>query len=224
MIKDIDRLNERAGLFILSASASDKNAFESDKYSHGYLTYALLKAVKEQSDILVGGKYLNISRWFNTAGEMVSDLAKEENKDQKTKIYSVIDFNIGIVDDSVTAHIKLSEEKPLFTGSEFQNIDTAADGDDLRLRISIDQALKEISTTGKDGKIVYNQATASPDAYKLSGKYEVKGNNVNVKFTIKKGNDLKDKFEENGTKDKPKALADSIVARVAKWIEANKNK
>ena len=39
-IKEIDKLNERSGLFILSASASNESAFESDKLS--WVSYILI--------------------------------------------------------------------------------------------------------------------------------------------------------------------------------------
>ena len=139
MIKEIDKLNERSGLFILSASASNKLAFESDKYSHGYLTYSLLKTIKQQPDILEDGKNLNISRWFNAAGKSVSDIAKEENNDQKTQIFSVVDFNIGEVDSSVISNIRLQGEKPLFTASSFQNADSAVFDDDIGLTRSVNE-------------------------------------------------------------------------------------
>ncbi|MEO7983000.1 MAG: caspase family protein, partial [Bacteroidota bacterium] len=64
-IKAIDKLNEKSGLFILSASASNQSAYEMGRYSQGLLTYSLLKAIKQQPDILEDGKYLNVSSWFN---------------------------------------------------------------------------------------------------------------------------------------------------------------
>lgn len=223
-IKAIDKLNEKSGLFILSAAGSDQQAWEDEKVAHGYLTYSLLKAIKLQPDILEDDSLLNVSRWLNAASKTVAELANAINEKMRTQIVSTTDFFIGVVDNAVMANIKLSEEKIIFAGSNFQNADTAVDGDDLGLRKTIDQSLKEISTKGGDGKIVYNMAATSPDAYTLSGKYEVKGNKVNVKVSIKRSGDgdTKYKFEETGTKDKLKELADTIVAKVTEWVTANK--
>lgn len=76
-LKAIDKLNEKSGLFILSASASNQSAYEMGRYSQGLLTYSLLKAIKQQPDILEDGKYLNIGRWFNAAEKTVSEISKE---------------------------------------------------------------------------------------------------------------------------------------------------
>ena len=224
MIKEIDKLNERSGLFILSASASNKLAFESDKYSHGYLTYSLLKAIKQQPDILEDGKNLNISRWFNAAGRSVSDIAKEENNDQKTQIFSVIDFNIGEVDSSVISNIRLQGEKPLFTASSFQNADTAAYGDDLGLTRSVNETLREISTKGKESKIVFAMSYPGSDAYSMEGSYKLKDGELNIKIRIKRGKEEICKFEEKGMaqKEKLKELADKIIARAVECVDTKK--
>lgn len=47
------------------------------KYNQGALTYSLLKAIKEEPDILEDRKYLNISRWFNAAEKTVGELSRE---------------------------------------------------------------------------------------------------------------------------------------------------
>ncbi|HMK27270.1 MAG TPA: caspase family protein [Chitinophagaceae bacterium] len=224
MIKEIDKLNERSGLFILSASASNKLAFESDKYSHGYLTYSLLKTIKQQPDILEDGKNLNISRWFNAAGRSVSDIAKEENNDQKTQIFSVVDFNIGEVDSAVISNIRLQGEKPLFTASSFQNADTAAYGDDLGLTRSVNETLREISTKGKESKIVFAMSYPGSDAYSMEGSYKLKDDELNIKIRIKRGKEEICKFEEKGMadKEKMKELADRIIKRAVDCVEAKK--
>lgn len=222
MIKDIDKLNERSGLFILSASASNKSAFESDKYSHGYLTYSLLKAIKQQPDILEDGKNLNISRWFNAAGKSVSDLAKEENNDQKTQIFSVIDFNIGEVDSSVISNIRLEGEKPMFIASSFQNADSAAYGDDLGLTKSVNEALRAISGKGKESKIVFAMSSPAGDTYSLSGSYKLKDNELKIEIRIKKGKDKLCEFEEKGATNNLKELADSIIKKAVDCVVANK--
>jgi WD40 repeat protein/uncharacterized caspase-like protein len=222
MIKDIDMLNERSGLFILSASASNKLAFESDKYSHGYLTYCLLKAIKQQPDILEDGKNLNISRWFNAAGKSVSDIAKEEGNDQKTQIFSVIDFNIGVVDSSVISNIRLEGEKPMFTASNFQNSDTVVKGDDLGLTKSVNEALQAVSAKGKESKIVFAMSSPAGDTYSLNGSYKLKDNELKIEIRIKRGKDKICEFEEKGAVDKLKELADNIIKKAVDCVTENK--
>lgn len=217
MIKDIDRLNERSGLFVLSASASTKSAFESDKYEHGYLTYSLLKAIKRQPDILEEGKNLNISRWFNAAGKTVRALASEENSDQKTQIFSVTDFNIGEVDSLVKSHISLKGEKPIFTSSSFQSADSIFDSitgrDSLGLTRLVNNVLQGVSEKGKEGKIVFTPASADNDTYSLEGTYKLKDGELKIKARLKKGGKEICELEETGSadKEKRKELADRII-------------
>ncbi len=221
-IKAIDKLNEQSGLFILSASASNQSAYEMGRYAQGLLTYSLLKAIKQQPDILSQGKYLDVSKWFNAVKEAVADLAKESGARQEPQIVSNTNFNIGLVDEEVMAKIILPQEKPLFTASNFQNSDEAADGDNLDLSKLINLQLNEISSRGTDNKIVYVTATNSPDAFTLGGRYDVRGNEVVVRISIKKNNEIKHRFEEKGTKDMLKELAISLVTKAADWALANK--
>ena len=45
-IKAIEKLNEKSGMFILAASASDQKAYEIGKYNQGAFTYSLIKSNK----------------------------------------------------------------------------------------------------------------------------------------------------------------------------------
>jgi len=216
-IKAIDKLNEKSGLFILSASASNQNAYEMGRYSQGLLTYSLLKAIKQQPDILDDGKYLNISRWFNAVEKTVSDLSKESGARQEPQIVTNTNFNIGIVDDEVMAKIVLPMEKPLFTACNFQNNDEAIGDDDLELSKMINLQLNEIAARGTDSKIVYVTATNSPEAFALTGRYEVKENSLTVKVNVKQNKEIKYRFELRGTKDKLKELAAAISQKAATW-------
>ncbi len=220
-IKAIDKLNEKSGLFILSASSSNQSAYEMGRYAQGLLTYSLLKAIKQQPDILEAGKYLDVSRWFSAAEKTVSELAKESGARQEPQIVSNTNFNIGIVDAEVMAKIILPTEKPLFAASNFQNSEEAADGDNLEISKFINLQLNEIASRGVECKIVYVTATNSPDAYSLNGRYDVKGNDVTIRVSIKKSNETKYRFEEKGTKDELKELASVIVTKSAAWAAAN---
>ena len=219
LVKAIDKLNEKSGLFILSASASDQSAYEMGRYSQGLLTYSLLKAIKEQPDILEDGKYLNVSRWFNAAEKTVNELAKETGARQQPQIVSTTNFNIGIVDEEVMAKIVLPQEKPLFAASNFQNSDEAVADDDLELSKMVNLQLSDLATRGSDSKIVYVTATNSPDAWSLSGRYTVKGNSITAQVNVKQSKAIKHRFEINGTMDKLKELATAITEKAAEMVK-----
>jgi len=218
-IKAIDKLNEKSGLFILSASASNQSAYEMGRYSQGLLTYSLLKAIKQQPDILEEGKYLNVSRWFNAAEKTVSELAKETGARQEPQVVTNTNFNIGLVDNEVMAKIILPSEKPLFAASNFQNSDEAIADDDLEISKTINLQLSDLAARGTESKIVYVTATNSPDAYSLSGRYTVKGNTITMTVNLKQSKVIKLKFEISGTKDKLNELAAAVVEKAAGMVK-----
>ncbi len=221
-IKAIDKLNEKSGLYILSASASNQSAYEMSRYAQGLLTYSLLRAIKQQPDILEDGKYLSVSRWFNEAEKTVTDLSKENGARQEPQVVTNANFNIGIVDNEVIAGINLPGEKPLFASSNFQNNDEAISDDDLELAKYINQQLNEIASRGIDGSISFVNQTNAPDSWSLAGRYEVKANSISVKVNIKQGKVVKYRFEVTGNKNNIKELAQKIVEQATEWILKNK--
>ncbi len=221
-IKAIDKLNEKSGLFILAASASNQSAYEMGRYSQGLLTYSLLKAIKQQPDILEDNKYLNVSRWFNAAEKTVSDMVRETGNRQEPQIVSAGNFNIGVVDQEVMAGIKLADEKPLFTASNLQNNDPDVAADDLHLNSLLDNELNDISARGENNGITYIPGSTSPDAYSLGGRYILNGDVLTVKVNIRQNDVTKYKFELSGTKSEIKALAEKLVNRATDWIVKSK--
>jgi WD40 repeat protein len=219
-IKAIDKLNEKSGLFILAASASNQSAYEMGRYSQGLLTYSLLKAIKQQPDILEDNKYLNVSRWFNVAEKTVSDMVRETGNRQEPQIVSAGNFNIGLVDQEVIASIKLADEKPLFTACNFQN--SALDDDNIELSGLVNQSMSEMSARSADSQISYSTASNSPDAWSLSGRYELSGDDIIVKINIKQNKEIKNKMEVKGKKTDLKALATVVVSQATDWILKHK--
>ena len=218
-IKAIDKLNEKSGLFILSASASNKSAYEMGRYSQGLLTYSLLKAIKQDPEILEDGKYLNVSRWFNAAEKTVTELSKDNGARQEPQIITSNNINIGLVDDEVIAKIILPSEKPLFASSNFQNADENIADDDLEISKLINLQLNDLATRGSDSNIVYITSTNSPDAYSLSGRYSITGNEIVMTVNIKQKKVIRNKFEIKGAKDKLNELANAVVERASELVK-----
>jgi hypothetical protein len=218
-VKAIDKLNEKSGLFILSASASNQSAYEMGRYSQGLLTYSLLKAIKQQPDILEDGKYLNVSSWFNAAEKTVSEISKENGARQEPQIVTNTNFNIGLVDQEVISKIILPAEKPLFAASNFQNSDESIADDDLDFSKMINLQLNDIASRGADSRIVYVTATNSPDAYSLSGRYTINDNAITVTVNIKQNKMIRLKFEVSGTKDKLGELAATVADKAAGLVK-----
>ena len=216
-MKAIERLNERSGMFVISAAASNQKAYEMGQYSQGLLTYALLNAIKTQPDILDSKMYLNINRWFNTAGQTVSELGLEMGvRQQPQVVQTATGFNIGVVDADVLAKIVLPQQKPLFCSSSFQNQDAVIASDDLDMNAQLNKELSALSS-GSNASITFAEYATSADSYSLTGRYEVKGNAIKVTIDIRRGKASLNRFEESGTKDNLKFLAIAITTRAIDW-------
>jgi len=219
--KAIEKLNEKSGMFILSASASDQKAYEIGKYNQGALTYSLLKAIKEQPDILEDRQFLNISRWFSAAEKTVGELARETGTRQQPQVVSTSNFNIGVVDDDVRNKIVLPFEKFLFTRSEFRNTELRTDN--LKLRSLIDKELSGLSDDNSDAPLLFNPEYEGANVYSLSCDYTVAGNDVIVSAVLIKGGvEIKTKFEVKGKADNLTHLSGSIISEIKDWLSKNK--
>jgi uncharacterized caspase-like protein/WD40 repeat protein len=216
-IKAVEKLNERSGMFILSAAASNQFAYELGKYSQGVLTYSLLKAIKEQPDILDDGKYLNVDKWFAAAEKTVTDIVSQTGNRQNPQKFGSGGFNVGLIDKDVMAGIVLPNEKPLFTSSNFQNNDEAVAYDDLELSKQVNQQLNEVSVRGIAGKVSFVTASNSPDAYTLGGRYDIKGEDVSVRVNIIHNKKIVHRFEVRGKVSALNVLAAMIVEKVEGW-------
>ena len=221
-IKAIEKLNEKSGLFILSASASNQSAYEFSRYSQGLLTYSLLKAIKQQPDILEDKKYLNVSRWFQAAEKNVSEVVRETGNRQEPQIVSTTDFNIGIVDNDVIQKINLAEEKPLFTSSRFLNKEDVEDNLDLESKI--DELLYGFSLKNKITPISYVQNTNAPDAFHILGTYTIKGDDIVCNVVVKQFKQNKLSFEIREKKNVPDKVAEQIFNKVIALVGEQKDK
>jgi WD40 repeat protein/uncharacterized caspase-like protein len=252
-IRSIDKLNERSGLFILAASASDQSAYELSRYSHGLLTYALLKAIREDPSILDATRYLNVSPWFDHAERTVAALARDIGGRQEPQLVSTTSFDIGIVDSSVIASIGLKDDHtPAFSTGSFLNKDENVGGDNLQLTTAVGQQLQTLAARGGNGNGSNgNGAAASTSTgtstgnnagtgtaadeidytpsdmagtWSLYGFYTVTGNQVTLNVNIWRDNQNLYHYRVTGTTGDIKGLAAVIIRQALAWITANKPK
>lgn len=219
-VKSVDKLNEKSGFFILSASAPDQSAYEVTKLSQGLLTYALLNAIKTNTNILENDSLLSIGKWFEVAGETVTKMIKENGAIQDPQIIRNNNFSVGIVDNEVIATINLPEDKPLFAAANFQNKNDNFGNDDLELSELVNKQFRSIASRGNENKIKFMPITSSPDAYKLNGNYIVADNTITVYLTVKNNKGSK-QIQVTGTKDNLIKLAEDIVTAASDWALTN---
>lgn len=218
--KAIEKLNERAGLFILSASASNQVAYEMSRYEQGVLTYSLLQAIKQQPEILDDHKFLDVGRWFNAAGKSVDEILSGAASSQQAQVISTTNFAIGVVDDEVRKQIVLPVDKMMFSSSEFRH--TRLRVDDLRLRQLVDRALDSLSADAS-APLLFRPGFVSPEVYTISGDYEVNENEIVLSvLLLRGGTQILQKFDFSGPLADPGKLVTEIRETVTQWLKMNK--
>jgi hypothetical protein len=214
--KTIEKLSDRSGFFILSASASNQYAYEFSRYAQGLLTHALLRTIKLNPTILESGQFLDLSRWLQASKELVIELVKENNARQEPQLVSSNNFTVGIVDDEVRSKIILPEQKLLFGKSEFRNSELRIDN--LRFRKLVDQALRKIAT-GDSSPLLFDELYNGSTSYNITGDYQITGDSIRVSVVlVKNETEIKGMFVVTGKISELELLSSNIVERVKKMI------
>jgi len=117
-LKELDKLANKSGFAIITASGSDQKALELPQYKHGLLTYALLRALVSNRSVLSDDNQLVLEKWFIAAEEEMISL----NKNQKLEKMIPISFSLGIVNDEVKQSIQLTETPMMEIGEVIQAI------------------------------------------------------------------------------------------------------
>jgi WD40 repeat protein len=212
----LENLKDKNGTFILTASAAGQAAYETSLYGQGLLTYSLLSGIK-LGDGLRESKYIDITKWFNTASSIVEILAKDIGGRQEPKIIGSASFDIGLVDKDVTDGINLAMKKKIFRRSNFIE-DEFLLNDDLELSMAVNKELNNLSARGKESPLAYAADNTLPDAYSIRGRYEVNKDSIIVKVTVVKGKEKVYQFDINWGMDKKEELAMGIVEKVRAFL------
>ena len=85
LTKTAGTFNLDTGAYILMGSAADRSSYESDRFHHGLLTYALLRGMK--GDAILDDTRLAAVHWFKTAADAVEHkYAPMIGKEQKPEL------------------------------------------------------------------------------------------------------------------------------------------
>lgn len=207
----LERLKDRTGTFMLTASAANQAAYETSLYGQGLLTYSLLYGIKGGNG-LRDNKFLDVTKWFNAAADQVKQMAKDFGGRQEPQLMGKASFDVGIVDKDVSDGIRLTLKK-VFGRSEFQN--DKFPKDNLGFGVLINKQLTDISARGSESPLAYLPDNTLPESYSIGGKYTVNGNMVLVKVSLFKGADKElYHFEQTGTIDKLEALAVQVMRKI----------
>lgn len=224
-IRAIEVLNRRAGTHVLLGCAADAVSYESNQYSQGLLTYALLEGMRTTKGLRKesAGFEQDVLTLFNYARDRVPELAQSMGGIQEPRVVAAPEgsFAIGLLRPEDTVKIPLARAKHRVTPPLLVDADQVDDTLDLSNLLS--QRLNELSkasTRGISEPYVYIPDADLSDSIKIFGKYKVSGDKVSVTVNLKRNHEQLDKFTVEGTKtDVPqlvKELTDRIRATLRK--------
>lgn len=216
----LESLTDQTGMFILSASASGQSAYETSIYEQGLLTYSLLSGIKLGTG-LRDNKFIDVNKWFTTAGNQVKILATEIGGRQDPQIMGTASFDIGLVDETIVSGIKLAGKKKVFRRSRIIQ-DAELLNDDLELSALIDQELNNFSIRGVDSPLTFASDNLSPEAFSIRGKYSIRDKMIYANISLFRGQKEKvHQFEINMSVGKEKELVFKIVENVQLFLRKN---
>jgi len=182
-LRALERMKDRAGTYILTGCAADAVSYEATQFGQGLLTYSVLSGIR--GGALRENRFVDVMRLFNYAKEEVPKLAGNVGGIQEPKVFSPYgaeSFDLGIIEPADRGLIPLTEAKPFFVRSSFQNETRMRD--DLGLGKAIDESLTELANQGKGSPLIFLDTFEFPAAYALTGRYKNDGNNFSVKMVL----------------------------------------
>jgi hypothetical protein len=214
-LKELDKLANKSGFAIITASSSDQKALELPQYEHGLLTYSLLSALVRNKLVLTDGNQLVLEKWFIAAEEEMQKLKKDQNAEKMVPI----NFNIGIVDDEVKQSIQISEIPMLEIGeviNESQFINDLFPLDDLGISGKL-YSYFQVLNESKNQK-VYLLESAGNAYYKLIIKYHVINHEIKIKCNIIKNGEVIFKLERSEALEKLDSILFALTEEIVKML------
>ncbi len=219
-VRAIDRMQDRAGLFVLAGSAADAVSYEASEYGQGILTYSLLEGMRGAS--LRDDEYLDVSQWFGYAADRVQVIADDIGGIQRPLVgmpRGTGSFDVARLTEEERSLISLQEPRPFLIRSNFQLHSPPIDP--VNLTSLVNDRLREISAEDENPPWVYVDTAAFEDGYQMTGRYAVDSdtNVVEVELYLIRENEVVGSELVSGSIDDLETLIDDIrrVAELALW-------
>ena len=215
-LRQIEELGDKSGLFILSASAPNKPAYELPQLGQGLLTYSLLYTLKNNPSVIEQGQdgkgYLNLQKWFLESEREQNQRVLSLGLKQEAQPYGTGNINLGVVDDEVRNSIKLMEEKPLvFCG----NARDENDEDPLELKRSVNDYFEDALVRGLPSSLAF-VAAETPNANVIKLIYNIEENQVTCRVLFFKN---KIKMKEITVNASSENILSKIVETITSTLE-----
>ena len=215
-LRQIEELGDKSGLFILSASAPNKPAYELPQLGQGLLTYSLLYTLKNNPNIIDQGQdgkgYLNLQKWFLESEREQNQRVLSLGLKQEAQPYGTGNIKLGVVDDEVRNSIQLMDEKPLvFCG----NARDENDEDPLELKRSVNDYYENALVRGLSSSLAF-VAAETPNANVIKLIYNIEENQVSCRVLFFKN---KIKLKEITVNASSENILPKIVETITSALE-----
>ena len=155
-VRGLERVRERAGLFVLMGSAANKDSYEASPYERGLLTHSLLEGMRGAS-VLRDGRLVSVAPLFDFAKEQVQDLAPEVGGIQIPFVFAPLQnsesFYIGSLDSVLRSKVPYHTKKPVLLRPTAINAKTLSD--DLKISALLTDALRRGAVADGAGHAAY---------------------------------------------------------------------
>ena len=215
--REMERMKDRTGMYVLAGSAADKVSYESSSYGQGLLTYTLLMGMRGAALLKNTNQQVNavdVMNLFSFSKEEVERLSKEFDVVQTPTLrppVKVASFAIGLAGPEEQRKIKLAMPKPIFVHSNFMNSDDFLD--DLNIAETLDQYLMGKIGMGNRPQAIFIDVNYFPGAQQVRGIYSKTANGYQLKAKVYKDKELKGSFDIEGQG------AEDMVPKIAREVE-----
>jgi len=218
-VRALDRMQGRAGLFILAGSAADAVSYEASEYGQGLLTYSLLEGMRGAS--LRDDEYVDVSQWFGYAADRVQVIAADIGGVQRPQVgmpRGTGSFDVARLTETERQQIQLQQPLPFVIRAIFQLEGPPIDPLDLTPQVNA--ALRDVSARGSETPWVFVDTPEYEDGYQLSGRYNVNAstNEVVVNVHLLRENEVVTTKTVKGSSSQIDSLIEDIVAVAAEVL------
>ncbi len=213
-VRAIDRMKDRAGLYVLIGAAADRVSYEATPYRQGLLTHAILKAMR--GAMLREDKFVNVAPLMDYAVDEVVKLARGVGGVQKPYVATpkgqTRSFDIGLLDSASRQRVPLRTPKMLVLRPVLLHESGA---DDLALGDALTDAIREMESKSAEPAFVFVDADRMAGAVKPTGLYKTDAGHIEVRLVLAV-NDARKQITVNCAQEKNlTSCASSLVAAIA---------
>ncbi|MFC2129509.1 caspase family protein [Bacteroidota bacterium] len=209
--RQVEDLKDKAGVFILAASAPNQVAYEVPSLEQGLLSYCLLHNMKNNPGMLDNGSELNVQKWFLETEDYLNQLVSSFGLSQNAQPFGTANIKIAKVDEDVRNSITLAHQKPMVIAANVLN-DLTFD-DDLQLKRLINESLLDLSQRGVNTRVVYPKIE-TPETNRINIRYEIMNGYASCDIRLIKKGEVLFRAGVSGSVDKPEELAQEIIRKV----------